>query len=154
MLVVPAVLPVTDPCPPRQVFTTGRPTVVKCHNNHSRLDAFQRCFIGWRGLDQSLARLRPFQYRCRMRLKRRDAHMCPGVSVLTSKSTERNTLMHISSTDDIGNGTRVWAAVLRLYPEKDIQVDSYASRSAALSSAPSGCASLTSKNLLLRMKTT
>lgn len=80
--------------------------------------------------------------------------MCPSVSVLTGKSAERNTFMGISSVDDIGDGTIVSATILSLYPEKRIKVDSYASRSTALSSVPSGYASWTSKNLLLRMKTT
>jgi hypothetical protein len=153
VLVVPAVPPVTNPCPPRQVFRTGRPRVVKCHDNHSGLDAFQRCFIGWRGLDQSSARLWLFQYSHGMRLRQRDAHMCPRVSVLTGKSAERNALMRISSTDDIGDGTSVGNYSQSL-SRNEIQVDSYASRSAALSSVPSGYASWTSKSLLLRMKTT
>jgi hypothetical protein len=77
--------------------------------------------------------------------------MCPSVSVLTGKSTERNTFMGIGSTDDIGDGTSVGNYSQSL-SRKKIQVDSYASGSAALSLVPSGYASWTSKNLLLQRR--
>ena len=46
--------------------------------------------------------------------------MCPSVSVLTSKSAERNTFMRISSTDDICDGTSVTATILSLDAEKNL----------------------------------
>jgi hypothetical protein len=51
------------------------------------------------------------------------AHMCPSVSVLTGKSTKRNTFMGISSTDDIGDGRLVCRQLLSVFiQKKKIQV--------------------------------
>jgi hypothetical protein len=79
--------------------------------------------------------------------------MCPSVSVLTRENAERDAFVLICLTNDVGDGTRLLStSVVRLYSAKIKRA--YVSKSAALNSVPSGCASWTSKNLLFRMKTT
>jgi hypothetical protein len=60
MLVVPSVTTVAHPGTPREILTARGTGVVKRHNNHGRLDTFERCLVGRRCINEPLARLAAF----------------------------------------------------------------------------------------------
>ena len=77
--------------------------------------------------------------------------MCPGIPVLARKDAEWNTFVRICLVNDVGDGTN---SDLSSRSTNKRRANSYISKSTALSSVPSARASRTSKNLLLRTKTT
>src|SRR6266702_2107728 len=93
------------------------------------------------------------QYHLRAQMKRRVTYMRPVIPVLARKGAKWNAFVCICLANDVGDGT---GGKCPQFPphEKVKSQKTYVSKSAALSSVPSARASCTSKNLLLRTKTT